>query len=136
VKQLNLQRIVMAVFAIWTISALLVFPRMSTAAGAESGDATRGKQLFERRCTGCHSLEKNKEGPKLGGVYGRKSGSVADFNYSDALKGSHIEWDERSLDRWLTDPDTVVPDNDMAFHVSSAAERADIIQFLRISSGK
>lgn len=118
-----------------SVSAIL-FPQMTGAADAPSGNATRGKVLFEKRCTGCHSLDKNKEGPRLRGVYGRRAGSVPDFGYSDELKAASITWDRGSLDKWLTNPDSVVPDNDMAFHVSNPQERADIIQFLRLSSGK
>ena len=69
-------------------------------------------------------------------VYGRRAGSLPDFSYSDELKAVNLTWDETSLDKWLTNPDAVAPDNDMAFHVSNPQERADIIQFLRISSGK
>jgi cytochrome c len=61
---------------------------------------------------------------------------VADFSYSDELKASQIMWDEQSLDRWLINPDAMVSNSDMAFHVSDPQERADIIQFLRLSSGK
>lgn len=135
-KQGSERRFLVVVAMIWTAAALTLFPHLSGAAGANSGDAERGKQFFEKRCTGCHSLDKNKEGPQLRGVYGRKSGIVADFSYSDELKAAHIVWDERSLDQWLSDPDAVVPDNNMAFHVSNPQERADIIQFLRLSSGK
>lgn len=114
----------------------LVAPGMVGAATPTVGNAARGKALFEKRCTGCHSLDKNKEGPRLRGVFGRRAGSVSDFGYSDPLKSSTFTWDETSLDRWLSNPDAVVPDNDMAFHISNSQERADIIQFLRLSSGK
>ena len=121
---------------IWSVAALTLFPNLSGAAAANNGDAERGKQFFEKRCTGCHALDKNKEGPRLGGVYGRKAGTVADFSYSDELKASQIMWDEQSLDRWLINPEALVPNSDMAFHVSDPGERADIIQYLRLSSGK
>jgi cytochrome c len=94
----------------------------------ETGD---GKTVFEKRCSGCHSLDHDKEGPRLGGVYGRAAGSVASFNYSDALKSSHITWDAASLDKWLAGPDKFVPDTDMAFHVESATERSAIIAYLK-----
>ena len=54
----------------------------------------------------------------------------------DALKTAPVTWDEALLDRWLIDTESVVPDNDMDFHVPKADERADIIAFLRVSSGK
>jgi cytochrome c len=50
---------------------------------------------------------------------------VSSFNYSTALKNPHISWDAESLDKWLANPDKVVPDSDMAFHVEKAEERRD-----------
>lgn len=108
----------------------------SQAVTAPAADAAAGKEIFQKRCTGCHALDRDREGPRLAGVYGRPAGSVPSFNYSDALKSAHVVWDAQQLNRWLTDPDSVVPGNDMAFHVSSAQERADIIRFLQLSSGK
>ena len=104
------------------------------ASSVNPGNPLRGKELFEKRCGGCHSLDNDKEGPHLRGVYGRKVGSVPTFKYSDAMKAATFAWDAASLDRWLTDTESVVPDNDMDFHVPKADERADIIEFLRISS--
>ena len=135
-KQGRERRFLVVVATIWTFAALTLFPRLSGAAGANNGDAERGRQFFEKRCTGCHSLDKNKEGPRLRGVYGRKAGTVADFSYSDDLRASQIMWDEQSLDRWLINPDALVQNSDMAFHVPDPQERADIIQYLRLSSGK
>jgi cytochrome c len=94
-------------------------------------ETSDGKDVFEKRCGGCHSLDHEKEGPRLGGVYGRAAGSVASFNYSDALKNSHITWDADTLDKWLAGPDKVVPETDMAFHVESASERRTIIAYLK-----
>jgi cytochrome c len=104
--------------------------------GGEVGDPVRGKTLFEKRCTGCHTLTQNKEGPLLQGVYGRTSGTVAGFAYSAALKKTGVVWDEKSLEKWLADPDALIPGNDMDFLVSKAQERRDIVSYLRQSSGK
>ena len=95
-----------------------------------------GKELFEKRCGGCHALDRDKEGPRLRGVYGRVAGSVDSFQYSDALKKSKITWTGETLDKWLTDTEKLVPDNDMSFHVESADQRREIIAFLKQSSGK
>jgi cytochrome c len=103
---------------------------------AEAPSPSRGKETFEKRCGGCHSLDRDKEGPRLRGVYGRQAGSVSSFSYSTALKNAHITWDGESLDKWLADPDKVVPDTDMAFHVDKAEERRDIIAYLKDLSGK
>lgn len=107
--------------------ALVVFPKVSHA----SQDAEQGRQLFEKRCTGCHSLDRNKEGPNLRGVFGRQAGTAPDFNYSSALRSSHFVWDEQKLEKWLTDTQSLVEDNNMDFHVSKAEERSEIIQYLK-----
>ena len=101
-----------------------------------AGDPTRGQALFEKRCVGCHSLTANHEGPTLQGVFGRASGSVADYAYSPSLKKANVMWDEATLDKWLTDPDVFVPGNNMDFLVSKSQERKDLIAYLRKSSGK
>jgi len=102
----------------------------------EAGDPARGKALFEKRCTGCHALTANKEGPRLQGVYGRTSGTVEGFAYSAALKKAEVVWDEGSLEKWLADPDVLIPGNDMDFLVAKAQERKDIVSYLRQASGK
>jgi cytochrome c len=86
-------------------------------------DSARGKDVFGRHCGGCHGIDNDKEGPRLRGVFGRPSGSIGPFKYSHALKNAHITWNAEPLDKWLTDPEKVVGDNDMAFHVESAEER-------------
>ena len=101
-------------------------PLVSAQAQAPVG----GKALFERRCGGCHVLDRDKEGPRLGGVYGRTAGTVATFEYSDALKKSKVVWTKETLERWLTDTEKVVPGNDMAFRVADPAERTAIIDYL------
>jgi cytochrome c len=100
---------------------------------AGEGDSARGNALFEKRCTGCHALTENHEGPQLRGIYGRASGSATGFVYSAALKKAQIVWDEKSLDKWLTDPDAFIPGNDMDFQVSKAQDRRDLISFLKQS---
>ena len=110
--------------------ALVVFPKISR---AQQG-ADVGKQLFEKRCTGCHSLDNNKEGPHLRGVYGRQAGTAPNFNYSPALKSAHFVWDDQRLEKWLTDTQSLVEDNNMDFHVPKVDERAAIIQYLKLLS--
>src|SRR5271170_945486 len=95
------------------------------------GDAARGKAVFEKRCTGCHALEVDREGPRLAGVFGRKAGGVPGFAYSAGLKNSGVTWTDATLEKWLSDPDLVVPDNNMSFSVPKAEERRDLIAFLK-----
>ena len=91
----------------------------------------RADELFQKRCGGCHSLDRDKEGPRLAGVYGRKAASVNSFEYSEALKKAGIIWTDATLDRWLADPEKVAPGTEMMFHVESAQERAAIIAYLK-----
>ena len=107
---------------------------MATAASAK--DPGRGRDAFEKRCTGCHALEKIKVGPPLRTVYGRHAGKDAQFTYSDAVKAASVTWDESTLDRWLADTESVIPDNDMSFRLNDPSERASIIAYLRQLSGK
>jgi cytochrome c len=99
-------------------------------AGALSGDANRGEIVYQT-CEDCHSLDKNDVGPRHRGVYGRKAGSLPDYDYSDALKSANIVWDEETLDKWLTNPQAVAPGAKMVFHLESAQDRADVIAYLR-----
>ena len=95
------------------------------------GDAARGKAVFEKRCTGCHAMDGDREGPRLAGVFGRKAGTVPGFDYSAGLKNSGITWNEATLEKWLSDPDNLVKDTTMDFHVPKAQERSDLIAYLK-----
>ena len=110
-------------------AAALTLPVLSVPATRAS--SKNGQDLFERRCTGCHRLDEVRTGPRLRGVYGRAAGSDPGYPYSKALKLSRLTWNEATLDQWLTDPEALVPDNDMAFRVSQADERAEIIAYLK-----
>ena len=98
---------------------------------AKGQDVQSGQALFEKRCTGCHALDGDHEGPRLRGVVGRMTGAVKTFKYSSALQKAGITWDAEKLDKWLTDPDSLVPDNDMSFRVPKLEERALIIAYLK-----
>jgi cytochrome c len=114
-----------------TLSTLGTTGGESEAAPVGAGDAARGKLIFEKRCAGCHSMKINEEGPMLAGVYGRKAGSVPGFAYSRGLKNSGLIWNDATLEQWLSGPDSVVPDAKMDFYVPKAAERRDIIAYLK-----
>ena len=101
-----------------------------------AASAEKGEQLFNRMCTGCHGLDAGKEGPPLRGVVGRAAGRVAGFPYSEGIKKAGLVWDEAMLDKWLTDPSSLVADNDMAFRLDNAEQRADIIAYLKMSARK
>ena len=101
-----------------------------------AGDAERGQNLYESRCFGCHSLDSNRIGPMHRGVFGRKVGTAAGFDYSPALRGSAVVWGEDTLERWLTNPQDLIAGQRMNFRVALQEDRADIIAYLQRESGK
>jgi cytochrome c len=119
------------------ITIAILAGAMSAALGLGAPkDVNRARVAFEKRCTGCHALDSIKVGPRLRGVYGRQAGKDAGFSYSDAMMAASVIWDEKTLDRWLTDTDSVIRGNDMSFRLDDAAERSDIIAYLKEVSGK
>jgi cytochrome c len=95
------------------------------------GNAARGEGVFQKHCTGCHAMNADREGPRLAGLYGRKAGSVSGFTYSKGMKNSNWTWTDATLEKWLSDPDLMIPDNNMSFSVPKAEERRDLIAYLK-----
>ncbi len=116
----------------WWLSLTAVSWSVMAAAHATgmTGDAARGKALYESRCTACHSLDRSRIGPAHRGVFGRHAASVRDFNYSPALRQSRVTWTPQNLDRWLTNPEAFIPGQKMGYSVPDPQDRADIIAFL------
>ncbi len=136
--------LVFAAGALATVVATLVATGAFTAAGAMApaqnaalgaGDSERGAQIYKTRCTGCHSLDANRIGPRHRGVYGRVAGSLDDFRYSPALQAATVVWDDNSLNRWLTNPEAFIPGQRMGFRLGDDAARRDVIAFLKRESG-
>jgi cytochrome c oxidase assembly protein Cox11 len=96
-----------------------------------SPDPIHGRQLFTERCAACHAIDNNKLGPRLGGVVGRRAGSVPGYRYSLALQGADLAWSTANLDKWLTDPKVFVPGARMPVRVLDAPSRRDIIAYLQ-----
>ena len=97
------------------------------------------KFLFNNACRTCHTLKEgdNRLGPNLHNIIGRKAGSLQNYSYSDAMKGAELVWDRATLDHYISNPDQVVPGNNMKPYggLASAEERAKIIAFLEANSG-
>lgn len=94
-------------------------------------DARRGEQIYTR-CLACHALAYDRVGPRHCGLFGRLAGSVPGFEYSPAMKSSKITWDEKTLDRFLAKPLTMVPGSTMTYDgVPDPKERADLIAYLK-----
>lgn len=102
----------------------------------QPGDAARGKLVFEGRCAGCHAMDADREGPRLRDVYGRKAASVAGFQYSTSLARAGLTWTPATLDQWLTDPDAMVPGNNMSFATPRATDRRDLIAYFEQEAQK
>ncbi|HEX4234027.1 MAG TPA: cytochrome c family protein [Caldimonas sp.] len=123
-------RAVVAVLGVlWTSLAALAQPA-ALAPNVLVGDASRGKTLYQA-CAACHSIDENDVGPKHRGIVGRPAASIADYDYSPALKRSGITWDEATLDRWLVNPSALVPGTKMFFRIDDAQARADLIAYLK-----
>ena len=101
----------------------------------QAADPENGKALYESRCVGCHSLDQDRIGPRHRGLIGRKAGAVPGFEYSPALRASRIVWSTRTLDRWLADPERLVPGQRMNYSVPDAADRAALVAYLEAESG-
>ena len=109
---------------------LTLFFTVLLMAGLSAQDPN-GKAVFQKRCTGCHALDMDREGPRLRDVIGRRAGTVQTFEYSKAMQGANFTWNAALLDKWLTDTNSVVSGNDMTFRVPKPEERAAIIAYLR-----
>src|SRR6201994_1023538 len=100
-----------------TLSALIIIASSAIAPAALAQDAEAGKASFNK-CMACHSIgegAKNKVGPELNGLDGRKAGSAPDYNYSDANKNSGITWNEANFKEYIKDPKAKVPGTKMVF---------------------
>jgi cytochrome c len=96
------------------------------------GDAGRGANLFDSNCGECHSLKpgRHKKGPSLAGVFGRKSASMSDYEYSDSLRAIGVQWTAENLDRYLSNPRGTYPGIKMKFDgLPDAKDRGDLIAF-------
>ncbi len=114
-----------------TVLSISVTPSLSFAA---DDNASRGQRVFGA-CAACHSLEPNRNmtGPSLSGLWERKAGSLPSFSrYSPALKSSGLIWNDKTLDKWVANPQHVVPGNVMTFAgIKNSQQRADLLTFLK-----
>jgi cytochrome c2 len=97
------------------------------------GDAAGGEAGF-KDCAACHKLEPgaNNVGPSLHAIFTRKAGELADFRYSPAMKRSGIVWTAETLEKFISDPQAMVPGNRMPYAgMASADDRANLIAYLQ-----
>jgi cytochrome c len=116
-----------------TFSALVIVTAMAAASGAQAQDAAAGKTSFNK-CLACHAIgegAKNKVGPELNGIDGRKSGTADGYSYSDANKNSGITWNKDQFLDYIKDPKAKIPGTKMAFAgIKNEKEANDLWAFL------
>ena len=119
------------------LTALLAL--LSGAALAQDQGGANEEQLaFNNHCRTCHVTKEgdHRLGPSLHNIIGREAGSVPGFGYSSAMQNADLVWDPETLDRYIENPDAVVPGNNMKPYtgISDPAERANIIAHLEAES--
>ena len=103
--------------AIWTLAVVATATFGITQGAQAAGDATAGEEVFHK-CLACHAIgpgAKTKVGPELNGLDGRHSGSVPEYNYSEANKSSGIVWNEQTFKQYIKDPKAMIPKTKMFF---------------------
>jgi cytochrome c len=116
-----------------TLSALAVIAASVAASAALAQDVAAGKTSFNK-CLACHAIgegAKNKVGPELNGLNGRKSGTAPDYSYSDANKNSGITWNEAEFKDYIRDPKAKIPNTKMSFAgIKNETEINDLWAFI------
>ena len=118
-------------------TALLATATLGSPSAHASGDAAKGEKVFNK-CKACHSTEagKNKTGPSLHGVFGRKAGTAEGFTRYKGLDGADWTWDEEHLNEYLKDPKKYTKLKNgksaaMVLKLSKESEREDVIAYLK-----
>ena len=113
-----------------TLTLLITLLPVTAAHG--DGDPVRGEARFQE-CAACHKLESgaNEVGPSLHGLFMRKAGELGDFRYSPAMKRSAVTWTPETLDKYIADPQAMIPANRMPYAgMANPSDRADLIAYL------
>jgi cytochrome c len=115
------------------ISSLLLMTTsfaMAQSSATAAGKALKGKEIYDARCSACHSVDDNRVGPMHLGVFGRKAGGVKSYRYSDALSRSKVIWSRETLTAWLTNPEALIPAQRMGYSMDNAQDREDVVAYL------
>ncbi len=122
------------VIAALSTMAYLLSPPSALPQASQSTEAASGQLAFNNACRTCHVVREgdNRLGPNLHKIIGRKAGSLPDYNYSGAMKEAGFVWDEEKLERFIANPDELVPGNSMKPYsgLASRDDRTKIIAFL------
>jgi cytochrome c len=115
------------------ISSLLLMTAsfaMAQSSTTAAGSAIKGKEIYDARCSACHSVDDNRVGPMHLGVFGRKAGGVKSYRYSDALAKSKVIWNRDSLTAWLANPEMLIPGQRMGYAMDNDKDREDMVAYL------
>ena len=113
------------------VTGFVLGASLCVAMPAFAADANHGKELFTA-CAACHTERPDALGPSLKGIVGRKSGSLEDFRYSNAMKRANIVWTDDNLREYLTDPQAKVKGNRMPFSgFSNPNDVNDVVAYLQ-----
>ena len=120
---------------------LSTYSSVSENVSGPDADVAKGQLVFNNVCRTCHTTIEgdNRLGPHLYKIVGRKAGSLPNYDYSSSMKSADFVWDEAKLNRFITNPDEMVPGNNMKPYggLASADDRAKILTFLRsLTTGK
>ena len=116
-------------FSIFLFVSMIVASTLASAAGS----IKKGAAIYKRECAECHTMKDgtNKKGPSIFRLIGRKAGTIANYDYSSAIKDSGIVWSTEKLDLYIKNPNKVVPGGKMKYEgLSSAKSREDLIAYL------
>jgi len=118
-------------------AGLMAAASLALGAGTAAA-AVDGSEIFANSCAVCHSTDPgtNKLGPSLAGIVGRKSAGEPGFSYSPAMTKLNVTWDKATLDKYLADPQGMVPGTKMIFSgVKDEADRKALIDYLATLQG-
>jgi cytochrome c len=110
-----------------SLLAAIIFPRPSIAVD----EVAAGQKLYQGKCTGCHSVDADRIGPRHRDVVGRKIASVPGFNYSPALKKAGGIWTPARLDQWLSGTQKMAPGSRMYIEIDDPTQRRQLIAYLK-----
>jgi cytochrome c len=118
-----------------TRTFMLIAAVLAASTGAAlAQDVAAGEQSF-RKCLPCHSVgddAKNKVGPVLNGLEGRKSGTIEGYTYSEANKNSGITWSDETFKDYIKDPRAKIPGTKMVFAgIKNEKEIGDLWAYLK-----
>lgn len=119
-------------------AAILAAAALALGLGTSAASAADGADIFSNNCAVCHSTDPgtNKLGPSLAGILGRKSAALEDYSYSPAMAKLNATWDKATLDKYLADPQGMVPGTKMIYPgVKDEADRKALIDYLATLQG-